>query len=213
MARRKSEKEEVVIDMTAMTDVSFLLLTFFILTANFRPTETVMIDTPVSRAEQRVPEDLITITVDDKGSAFFSLSRPVRRVKTLESLIERYGAKYPALKELQENPVLIEKFASVETYGYDINYLPTLLKMKSTDFNKDKNMPGIPIDSTDNQLGDWINAARATGLEDDVEVPIAIKGDKETNVVAVKDIIEILRKREIYRFNLITSLGGRIDKP
>src|SRR5690554_4152484 len=180
---RKSKKEEIEIDMTAMTDVSFLLLTFFILTANFRPTETVMIDTPASRAEQRVPEDLITITVDDVGTAYFGLSRPIRRVKTLESMIERYSGKYPALRELKDNPVLVEKFGSVETYGYDISYLPTLLKMKSTDFNKDKDMPGVPMDSTDNQLGDWINAARATGIEDDIEIPIAIKGDKKTNVV------------------------------
>ncbi len=211
MARRNSTKRDVVVDMTAMTDVSFLLLTFFILTANFRPTETVMIDTPASRAEKRVPEDLITITVDEEGTAYFGLSRPIRRVKTLESLIERYSGKYPALKELSDNPVLIEKFGAVETYGYDINYLPTLLKMKSTDFNKDKHMPGVPMDSTNNQLGDWINAARATGLEESIEVPIAIKGDRQTNVVAVKEVIETLRKREIYRFNLITSLGGRID--
>src|SRR5690554_1383458 len=208
---RKAKKEEIEIDMTAMTDVSFLLLTCFILTANFRPTETVMIDTPASRAEQRVPEDLITITVDDEGTAYFGLSRPIRRVKTLESMIERYSSKYPALRELSGNDALIEKFGSVETYGYDINYLPTLLKMDMKDFNKDKSMPGIPMDSTNNQLGDWINAARATGLDDNIEVPIAIKGDKQTNVVAVKEVIETLRKREIYRFNLITTLGGRVD--
>lgn len=209
MPKVKIPKKSVMVDMTAMCDVSFLLLTFFILTAKFRPSDTVMIDTPSSRAEQKVPEDFMTITVDNKGTAYLGLNVPSRRIKTLNSLIERYGSKYPVLQSL--TPAQINNFGNVETFGYSMNQLPALLNTKSSEMNKDKNMPGVPKDSSDNQLGDWINAARATGLDENFEVPIAIKGDKSSNVVAVKDIIETLRKREIYRFNLITSLEGKID--
>ena len=196
--------------MTAMCDVSFLLLTFFILTAKFRPTETVMVDTPSSRATEQVAEDIIMVTVDKDGGAFLTLYT-TRRVATLKSLIERYGNKYPSLTSLTEKQ--INNFGNIETFGYNINQLPSLLSLTKEQI-KDKEsekMPGIPIDTTDNQIGDWVNAARSTGLDAGLEIPIAIKGDKSSNVTAVKDIIETLRKREIYRFNLITSLEGKID--
>lgn len=210
MPKVKVPRKSILVDMTAMCDVSFLLLTFFILTAKFRPSESVMVDTPSSRATEQVKEDIITITVDKDGGAYLMLYT-IRRVVTLESLIERYGNKYPALTTLTR--AQIDNFANVETFGFNINQLPALLSLSKDELKEKESqpMPGIPIDSTDSQIGDWVNAARATGLDAGLEIPIAIKGDKSSNVTAVKDIIESLRKREIYRFNLITSLEGRID--
>ena len=210
MPKVKIHRKSIIVDMTAMCDVSFLLLTFFILTAKFRPTETVMVDTPSSRATEQVAEDIIMVTVDKDGGAFLTLYT-TRRVATLKSLIERYGNKYPSLTSLTEKQ--INNFGNIETFGYNINQLPSLLSLTKEQI-KDKEsekMPGIPIDTTDNPIGDWVHAARSTGLDAGLEIPIAIKGDKSSNVTAVKDIIETLRKREIYRFNLITSLEGKID--
>lgn len=209
MPKVKIAKKSTHVDMTAMTDVSFLLLTFFILTAKFRPSESVLVDTPTSRASEQVKEDIITVTVDSKGSAYLTLYA-TRRVPTLDSLIQRYGGVYPILKTLTPEQKL--NFQHVETFGYDINQLPGLLSKSKEEITAlQKEMPGIPIDSTNNQIGDWINAARSTGLDAGLEIPIAIKGDKTSNVTAVKDIIDALRKREIYRFSLITSLEGKID--
>lgn len=210
MPKAKINRKSIVVDMTAMTDVAFLLLTFFILTAKFRPTETVLVDTPSSRATEQVAEDIIMITVDQGGGAFLTLYT-TRRVATLNSLIERYGAKYPSLTTLTQKQ--INNFSNIETFGYNINQLPSLLSMSKDQLKEmeSEKMPGIPMDSVDAQLGDWVNAARATGLDAGLEIPVAIKGDKSSNVTAVKDIIETLRKREIYRFNLITSLEGKID--
>lgn len=210
MPKVKIHRKSIIVDMTAMCDVSFLLLTFFILTAKFRPTETVMVDTPSSRATEQVAEDIIMVTVDKDGGAFLTLYT-TRRVATLKSLIERYGNKYPSLTSLTEKQ--INNFGNIETFGYNINQLPSLLSMSKEQIKAKESdkMPGIPIDTTDNQIGDWVNAARSTGLDAGLEIPIAIKGDKSSNVTAVKDIIETLRKREIYRFNLITSLEGKID--
>jgi biopolymer transport protein ExbD len=210
MPKVKIHRKSIIVDMTAMCDVSFLLLTFFILTAKFRPTETVMVDTPSSRATEQVAEDIIMVTVDKDGGAFLTLYT-TRRVATLKSLIERYGNKYPSLTSLTEKQ--INNFGNIETFGYNINQLPTLLSLSKEQIKEKESdkMPGIPIDTIDNQIGDWVNAARSTGLDAGLEIPIAIKGDKSSNVTAVKDIIETLRKREIYRFNLITSLEGKID--
>lgn len=208
MPKVKIAKKSVLVDMTAMCDVSFLLLTFFILTAKFRPAEAVVVDTPASRAEQKVPEDLITITVDSTGAAFIGISDTLRRENTLNSMIERYGDKYPVLKEL--TPSQKAKFKHIGTIGVKVSELPSLLNL-SLDKVALVQLKGVPMDSTDNQLGDWVNSARATGVDEGIDVPIAIKGDKTSNVVAVKEVIETLRKREIYRFNLITSLEVSID--
>ena len=73
-------------------------------------------------------------------------------------------------------------------------------------------MPGIPCDSANNQIGDWVMAARyATGGD----IKIAIKGDKDSNVEYVKQLIKRLTEKDIHRFVLITSLatGGGAETP
>jgi hypothetical protein len=43
--------------------------------------------------------------------------------------------------------------------------------------------PGIPTDSTDNQLKDWIYNARLANIEvNDKELQVAIKGDAKKNI-------------------------------
>jgi biopolymer transport protein ExbD len=56
------------LDMTAMVDVAFLLLTFFMLTTQFKPPETVAIELPTSHAEVKLPPtDVLTVTVAPEG--------------------------------------------------------------------------------------------------------------------------------------------------
>ena len=208
MPKVKIPRKSVAVDMTAMCDVSFLLLTFFILTAKFRPTETVMIDTPTSRATAKAPEDIMTITVDSSGKTYIGFSVPKRRTEALESMIERYGAKYPQLNSL--TPEQINNFANVETFGNSIAELPALLKLKSDEIAK-VNMGGVPRDSIDNQLGNWVNAARYSATDEGLDLPIAIKGDKNADVIAVKEVIDMMRERDVFRFNLLTTQEGKID--
>ena len=64
MARVKPKRHNIRVDMTAMTDVSFLLLTFFILTATAKSPEPLPVDTPSSTVQTKLPEtDLAIITV------------------------------------------------------------------------------------------------------------------------------------------------------
>ena len=46
MANIKAPKGSPTIDMTPMVDLAFLLVTFFMLAANFRSDEPVQVDTP-----------------------------------------------------------------------------------------------------------------------------------------------------------------------
>lgn len=64
MPRIKVARKSTAIDMTAMCDVAFLLLTFFILTATARQPEPLPVDTPASTVKFKLPDiDIATLTV------------------------------------------------------------------------------------------------------------------------------------------------------
>lgn len=126
MPKIKVKRSNTIVDMTAMTDVSFLLLTFFILTAKFRPAQPVIIDMPSSATELKVPDNLMTISVDKEGKLYFSMSNPKVKVETLRNLVDRYSEKYPNLKDLDDKQ--INNFVNMEMMGYPIAALNEALK-------------------------------------------------------------------------------------
>ena len=56
MAKVKVKRKSTLIDMTAMSDVTVLLLTFFMLTSTFVQKEPVQVSTPSSVSEIKIPE-------------------------------------------------------------------------------------------------------------------------------------------------------------
>ncbi len=209
MPKIKVPRKSTIVDMTAMCDVAFLLLTFFILTAKFRPSQLVPIDIPTSRAEQKVKEDIITISVDKAGNAYLNMSIPKRRIEVLDKIIAKYGDKYPnvaAMTQQQKN-----QFGNLELIGVPIQSIPQMVAIKPEQL-QDYKFPGIPKDSTDNQLGEWIMAARYAYADDDInKLKFAIKGDKTSNIKAVQRVIEVMKEKDVYSFNIITSLEGNND--
>lgn len=202
MPKIKIPKKSTIVDMTAMTDVAFLLLTFFILTAKFKPQNVVAVDVPQARSTKEV-KDAITILIDKEGKAFIALKESSTRYAMLDQMIERYGEFYPGLKTLDENQK--KYFALVDTWGTPVEDMSRVLKMNGQEFKKYQEiMPGVPYDSLHNQLGDWIQASR---YATEGKIRIAIKSDKNTSVSYVKDIIKTLTARDINRFLLVTTLS------
>lgn len=71
MAKGKSKRIAVTIDMTPMVDVAFLLLIFFMSTTQFKPPEKISVQLPASSSEIKVPESgVIVITVTRQGKFF-----------------------------------------------------------------------------------------------------------------------------------------------
>ena len=71
MGRAKIKKKSTFIDMTAMSDVTVLLLTFFMLTSTFVKKEPVQVTTPASVSEIKIPEtNVLQILVDPSGKVF-----------------------------------------------------------------------------------------------------------------------------------------------
>ena len=75
MGKVKIKRKSTFIDMTAMSDVTVLLLTFFMLTSTFLQKEPVIVNTPSSVSEIKVPEaNIVTVLVSPKGQVFLTLS-------------------------------------------------------------------------------------------------------------------------------------------
>ena len=201
MAKIKMTKKSTTTDMTAMCDVAFLLLTFFILTATAKVPEVLPVDTPASTVQTKLPEtDLATLTIG-KGKVFFDLKGREIRKRTLELMAQKY--------ELKFSDSDMDKFALMESFGVPVQSLKQILDLKSADRSK-ANQPGIPKDSLDNQLADWVQNARIANIEiNDKELQIAIKGDAKEEYPAVRKVMDILQDQKINSFSLVTGLRGK----
>ena len=199
MPKVKVPRQSTFVDMTAMCDVSFLLLTFFILTAKFRPTEIVPITTPTSRAENAVAEDIVTFSIDKDGKAYMAIDKPEKREQILEKLISITQNKYGAIDDKTK-----KLFTKLDLVGVPIQMLPQVVTRNTDQLTKmraDGQLSGIPMDSTNNQLGDWIMAVRYVYAETENldNPPIAIKGDRTSNIKGVKRMIDVFKEKDVYK--------------
>lgn len=151
MPRIKPKRQGVLIDMTPLVDVAFLLLTFFMLTTQFKPQEEVTIELPSSNSQFKLPEsDVMTISLSKDGRIFLGLDSQILRA--------RLFGNENALK------------AGVEV-------------------QKDR-------------LANFLVQARTANPR----LRTVIKGDKNTDYGLVEDVMDILQKTQITRFNLVTNL-------
>jgi biopolymer transport protein ExbD len=197
----KMKKKSTSTDMTAMCDVAFLLLTFFILTATAKVPEVMPVDTPASTVQTKLPEkDLATLTVGN-GKVFFDVKGKDVRIRTLELMGDKYGVTFSEDDQ--------KKFAIMESFGVPIQNLKQILDMKPAD-RKNVQQPGIPKDSLDNQLADWVQNARIANNElHEKELELAIKGDAKEEYPLIRKVMDILQDQKINSFSLVTGLRGK----
>lgn len=78
MPKVKKRRVAIRIDMTPMVDVAFLLLTFFMLTTQFKPVEEVEVMLPESNSQDKLPEsNVMNITIDKKGRLFLGFDSQI----------------------------------------------------------------------------------------------------------------------------------------
>jgi biopolymer transport protein ExbD len=214
MGKAKVKRASTSIDMTAMCDVSFLLLTFFVLTATARQPETLIVDTAASYSQAKLPDgNLAIITVGDGGKVFFSMSDQNVRKETLQNMGNLYG--------IQFTPEEYEKFRGMEDFGAPIRNMKQLLEMEPGE--RAAVQRGIPVDSTmdaSNELFSWVKQARLASAKilqkkaleegkdpDDIELlTVAIKADADEKFPSLNLIIETLRNQKQNKFSFVTGL-------
>jgi biopolymer transport protein ExbD len=189
------------IDMTPMVDLFSVILVFLILTATMRQPEPAPVDTPFSVSQKPTPDFntfTVLISADDKvyinmdnGHDTLLKFRP----KILAEMGKRYNVEFTEA-ELRE----FEKYPS--SIGLPMTQMKEFLNSKDAQERNKMQVDGIPLDSLDNQLADWVLFARQVNPS----VQVSIKGDSQTSFPAVKKVLDIMQERNVNRFNLITSL-------
>ena len=199
MAKIKTKKNPGSTDMTAMCDVAFLLLTFFILTATAKQPEALPVDTPSSTVQTKLPEKDLALLTLGEGKVFFGVTGKEVRIKTLELMGNKYGIAF--------SPEERKKFSNIDGFGVPMSQLRSLIAKNPAERNAKNLQQGIPKDSLDNQLKEWIyNARIATRDIAKTELKFAIKGDAKQEYPQIKKVIDILQAQSINSFNLVTGL-------
>lgn len=183
--------------MTAMTDVAFLLLTFFILTAQFRAQDAAAIDTPSSISGIKVPDkNIMTIGLGKDGKVYFGIDNQQERIEMLDNIATARGLTFSDREK--------KEFALMSNFGMPIAQLKQFLSLSKEQQGKVK-QPGIPTDSTgagpNNELKDWVfNSRKANN-----DLRIAVKGDNLAKFPEFKNVLATLQAQNINKFNLITG--------
>ncbi|EJX10336.1 biopolymer transport protein ExbD/TolR family protein [gut metagenome] len=200
MGRFKVKKQDMHIDMTPMSDVMVLLLTFFMLTATFVKDEPVKVNTPGSVSEIKIPEsNLLTIFVEKNGKVFMAMDSPANMMKLGKQMTESGS--------LSLNDQQLKVFSEVPMFGTPLNVTTGWLAASDKNgilVNDPK--AGIPCDSVNDELKVWVKAARTALGEGQKDMRIAIKADATTSYKVIKNVMNSLRSIHEDRYNLITSL-------
>ena len=202
MARVKPKRHGVITDMTAMCDVAFLLLTFFILTTQFQKPDVEQIKPPSSISEKLLPDaSLMTINATPDGKFYF---QPVENASERLQLLDKMSQKYGITFDNNEKAV----FQKVQAIGVPMNQLKSYLDLSDEEQKNFKSPTGIPMDSANKQLVDWVQQS----LSVNPDYKLAIKGDVNTQYPKVKNLFEGLRDIDFLKFWLITSHEGKSNE-
>ena len=207
MPHVKPKRTIPTIDMTAMVDVAFLLLTFFILTTKFRATEKAVQFPSATDQDTLSYHDstVAVITVDDKGVAFIGFGRPSVRKNVLKKVFERRGIT-------QMPPESgVKHFGNLTNFGVPVGEFPNWLKGNPEEMEKYP-QKGIPLGlgGERNEMLDWIWASRKVSDDMGFEMKYAIKGDRNCKYPGMRKVFDALQEFRINRFYLVTNLekGG-----
>ena len=201
MGKVKIKKADVWIDMTPMSDVMVLLLTFFMLTSTFVKNEAVKVNTPGSVSEIKVPDtEVLSILVDKEGKIFIGMDKP----KYMQEMLDNFLQNYPtvSLVALQE-----KNFIGLASFGVPVEEMSNVLKHEASEINELQKNMGIPTDSINGDKSEfqmWVDAARSSSCGDNMK--ISIKADAETPYKVVKKMMSELQDMSENRYYLVTSL-------
>src|SRR5688572_17333025 len=200
MPKVKLPRKSTAVDMTAMCDVAFLLLSFFILATKTKPPEAVAVMTPSSVSTKIAKEEAILITLTKEGKVYLMLGDKAKKDAILEDI--------NTTKALGLSPAEINKLKKMEFIGMPFNKIKSMLQLSEP--MEPKRMEGIPIgDSSQNELNDWMGSVvRSYSGESMENLNLLVKGDNAAKYPAFKFIKDAFKKNDIFKFKIVTNPEG-----
>ena len=201
MPRAKVPRKSTAVDMTAMCDVAFLLLTFFMLATKFKPDEAIKVAPPSSVSSDAVPDkNALQVMFDKDGKVFFTYNDDDR----IGSLIDFVNTS----QNLGLTPAEIKNFKKIVGTGIGVPF-SQLKSLLDTDPDEIKNVkqPGIPaIDSAHNELRTWVAALLSSdgGKQPD---NVLVKGDNAAKYPSFKEVLRAFTDNKVFHFKLVTSMS------
>lgn len=197
MGRAKIKRGNTNIDMTAMCDVAFLLLAFFILATKFKPAEAVEVSPPSSVASKAAPEnDAFMVSINKEGKVFIQMSDEMRG-DVIDELSTSRSLNFSAEDK--------KYFKQSLFVGTPLNQLAQFIRVKPEDLHN-VTLTGVPTDSTNNELQAWINAA--VNVYKGRKIHFLIKGDNNSKYAVFRDVINSFKKNEVFKYQLVTNPEG-----
>ncbi len=198
MPKVKIPRKSTAVDMTAMCDVAFLLLSFFILATKQKPPEVLAVQIPNSVSSKVAPDKAILVTLTKDGRTFLMLGDDTKKNDIL--------ANVNLTKGLGLSPAELQKWQKQAFYGQPLGQVKRSLA-QSGELDAAK-MPGIPTDTTNNEMVDWIRSVSnvyAGGDMKALQEMLLVKGDNDALYPVFKNIKDAFKKNEIYKFRIVTN--------
>lgn len=201
MARPKIARKSTNVDMTAMCDVAFLLLSFFILTTKFKAPEAVTVTTPSSVSAKAAPEkDITLISLTKDGKTFLSLDN--------EEVKEAMAEAINKDKNLGLTPAEIQLFKKVPFFGSPFSSLKSFVHVPADKLTAEA-VPGIlAVDSSNNELIDWMKYVVAAHSSTGAKFNLILKGDNLAKYPQFKNVIQAFKKNDQFKFQMVTNPEG-----
>jgi biopolymer transport protein ExbD len=200
MSRPKIARKSTSIDMTAMCDVAFLLLSFFILTAKPKPSSAVNVTTPSSVSSKKAPEkDVIMITINRDGKVFLSSGDNAGDKEKKQSIINSLNQA----NNLGLSGGEIQMLTNQAIIGVPLANLKQQASLKPEQLSE-KTLPGIPVkDTSNNELTKWMRAV--TDVYTGTKVNLLLKGDNLAKYPYFKNVITAFKKNDLLKFQMVTE--------
>lgn len=199
MPKVKLPRKSTIVDMTAMCDVAFLLLSFFILATKQKPQEVLAVSPPNSISAKVAPDKAILITMTKDGRAFLTLGDDTKKADILENI--------NLTKGLNLSPAELKRWKKDEFIGLPFNQIKGSLAL-ATPIPAGQ-LPGIPIkDSATNELVDWLASVTnvyAGGDQSKLQDMLLVKGDNQALYPVFKNIKSAFKRNQLFKFRIVTN--------
>ena len=236
MGRVKIAKKSTFIDMTAMSDVTVLLLTFFMLTSTFLSKEPTTVITPPSVSTEKVQEtNFVQVLVSPEGKVWLTMnndtssawSNEKMRMALLDKVSEIYNESHK--NKVSFTPAQKLTFSKLGSFGVPLAQMGEFLdladqqegqtKMDKWLSGEDENpnhITGIPIgwnkdENNPNEFQMWMKALRQTENDNLAQAikdgtGVAIKGDQNTSFDIIHMVMDNLQTIRMNKFTFLTAL-------